>query len=64
MIIDFKDKAKAYEVGNKAFSLIDMKKSGFNVPDGFVIDSKTYETEIEHNNCRQFIGLFDDENVK
>ena len=49
MIVEFKDKAYTKNVGNKAKNLIDMKANGFNVPDGFVIDSDTYQDEIVFN---------------
>ncbi len=50
MIVDFKEKDKTSKVGNKAKFLIEMKSEGFNVPDGFVIDSDTYLEEIKKNN--------------
>ena len=49
MIVDFKDKKNINMVGNKAKFLIEMKDAGFNVPDGFVIDSDTYQNEIVFN---------------
>ncbi len=48
MIIKFD--SKNYEkVGNKAKSLIEMKAAGFNVPNGFVLDSDTYIEELIFN---------------
>ena len=49
MIVKFNEINKAEKVGNKAKSLIEMKNAGFNVPDGFVLDSDTYLEEIKHN---------------
>ena len=49
MIVKFYEINKAEKVGNKAKSLIEMKNAGFNVPDGFVLDSDTYLEEIKHN---------------
>ena len=55
MIIKFN--SKSYDkVGNKAKSLIEMKSVGFNVPDGFVLDSDTYIEEIKYNNLDKKIN--------
>ena len=50
MVVDFKDKDNTNNVGNKAKFLMEMKYNGFQVPDGFVIDSDTYFKEIKENN--------------
>ena len=55
MIVDLKDKKNTNKVGNKAKFLIEMKDTGFRVPDGFVVDSDTYEKEIINNNIVQEI---------
>lgn len=49
MIVEFKDEKNLRNVGNKAKNLIEMKAHGFNVPDGFVVDSETYYNEIVFN---------------
>ena len=55
MIVKFN--SKSYDkVGNKAKSLIEMRNAGFNVPDGFVLDSDTYKEEINFNNLDKKIN--------
>ena len=49
MIVEFKEKENNKNVGNKAKFLMEMKANGFNVPDGFVVDSNTYQEEIIYN---------------
>lgn len=49
MVVEFKDKKNINNVGNKAKFLMEMKANGFNVPDGFVVDSDTYQEEIVYN---------------
>ena len=49
MIVEFKAEKNLENVGNKAKNLIEMKANGFNVPDGFVVDSETYLNEIVFN---------------
>ena len=46
MVVDFKDLENREKVGNKAKFLMEMKHAGFNVPNGFAIDSDTYDNEI------------------
>jgi len=58
MIVDFKNKENTNKVGNKAKFLIEMKNKGFNVPDGFVIDSDTYTEEIINNNIEVEIANY------
>ncbi len=48
MIVDLKER-KNNKVGNKAKFLMEMKNAGFNVPDGFVLDSDTYLEEVKLN---------------
>ncbi len=48
MIIRFEDKDNK-KTGNKARFLMEMKKAGFNVPDGFALDSDTYIEEVKFN---------------
>ncbi|MFA5658617.1 MAG: PEP/pyruvate-binding domain-containing protein, partial [Oscillospiraceae bacterium] len=43
---------KAENVGNKAASLSYMKKNGFNVPDGFVLDRMAFSDTIEQNGLK------------
>ena len=57
MIVDFKDKENTSKVGNKAKFLMEMKANGFQVPDGFVIDSDTYLKEIKNNKLDDEINL-------
>ena len=55
MIVKFSDK-KYEKVGNKAKSLMEMKQAGFNVPDGFTLDSDTYREEVKYNNLDKKIN--------
>ena len=56
MIVEFKDEKNLGNVGNKAKNLIEMKANGFNVPDGFVVDSETYQDEIVFNKIDEEIA--------
>jgi len=50
MIISFDDsKSISDKYGNKANSLIEMRKAGFNVPNGFVLDSDSFDGFIAEN---------------
>ena len=49
MILKFEDIEDYSKVGNKAKFLSIMKKNGFNVPSGFVIDSDSYVEIINDN---------------
>ncbi len=49
MVVEFNNKKNISKVGNKAKFLIEMKNNGFNVPNGFVLDSDTYSDEILNN---------------
>lgn len=54
--IDIDEIANADKIGNKAKSLCELKKNGFNVPDGFVIDSDTYTEFIKSNKINKKIS--------
>lgn len=58
MIVEFKDKKNTNMVGNKAKFLIEMKDNGFNVPNGFVLDSDTYSEEIVNNKIEKEIDKY------
>ena len=58
MIVDFSNTKDLKKVGNKAKFLIEMKSASFNVPDGFAIDSDTYEEEIRNNNIDKEIKSY------
>ena len=58
MIVSFNDTKNNKVVGNKAKFLMAMKEAGFNVPDGFVIDSDTYEDEIKYNKISSEIETY------
>lgn len=49
MVVRFDSKKVCEKGGNKAKFLMIMKHNGFNVPDGFVIDSDTYNDGIVYN---------------
>ena len=49
MIWRFDDGKISEKNGNKANSLIAMRKAGFNVPDGFVLDSDSFEIFLKEN---------------
>jgi len=44
---------KSTKFGNKANSLIVMRKAGFDVPDGFVLDSDSFDDFLCHNKIDQ-----------
>lgn len=48
MVVNFKSN-NTEKVGNKAKFLMMMRQDGFNVPDGFVIDSDTFIEEVKNN---------------
>ena len=56
MFVSLSNYAKANKVGNKAESLIKLKKNGFCVPDGFVLDSDIYDEVIEKSGLAQKIN--------
>ena len=58
MVVDFKDIENREKVGNKAKFLMEMKHAGFNVPNGFAIDSDTYDNEIINNNLDKEISNY------
>ena len=49
MILDFDEIIDFDKVGNKARFLIEMKKAGYNVPSGLIIDCNTYKEIIKDN---------------
>jgi len=49
MLINLDDKIIPEKIGNKAKYLMVMLSSGFNVPNGFVLDSDTYDEIIRFN---------------
>ncbi len=49
MLVSLSSYAKADKVGNKAQSLMQLKRNGFCVPDGFVLDSDTYDEIIRES---------------
>ena len=49
MILDFDEVIEFDKLGNKARFLIEMKKAGYNVPAGFVIDCNIYKEVIKDN---------------
>lgn len=55
MIIDFKEKKTNDKMGNKAINLIKMKSWKMNVPDGFVLDSDTYDEVLRQNDTQKQI---------
>ena len=58
MIVDFKNEKNREKVGNKARSLMEMMAASFNVPDGFAIDSDTYDEEIKNNKIDKEINNY------
>ena len=44
------------ECGNKAGNLIEMKRAGFNVPDGIVFDAEEYRSFVAKNNIAEKIS--------
>ena len=58
MVVKFDSKKIGDKGGNKAKFLMIMKQNGFNVPDGFVIDSDTYLEEIKYNKIDKKIEEF------
>ena len=53
MIARFDEVQEDVKVGNKASSLIIMKKHGFPVPDGIVIDVDTYWNLVKENEIEE-----------
>ena len=53
MIWRFEDGKISSKNGNKANSLIAMRKAGFNVPDGFVLDSDSFEIFLKGNKLQE-----------
>src|SRR3989339_1870871 len=66
MMYSLNSLAEKTEVGNKAFVLMDLHRSNYNVPDGFVISSDTiktkndikkHETELKTHFKNEIIGF-------
>ena len=55
MILKFDDGEVSSKNGNKANSLIVMRKAGFPVPDGFVLDSSSFVAFIKGNNLEPLL---------
>ncbi len=55
MILKFDDGEVSSKNGNKANSLIAMRKAGFPVPDGFVLDSSSFVAFIKGNNLEPLL---------
>ncbi len=52
----FKEIDESYEnIGGKGKSLVKMYKSGFNVPNGFIVSSSTFEEFLCENNIKEQI---------
>ena len=68
MIVELKDNKNINKVGNKAKFLIEMKRQGFNVPNGIVIDSDTYKEEIDNNKISskitKYLKEINDKNIE
>ncbi len=68
MIAKFDEIEDDKTIGNKATSLVYLKKHGFQVPDGIVVDSRVYERIIEENNIfnqiQDILGQMTKENIK
>ena len=56
MIWRFDDGKISSKNGNKANSLIAMRKARFSVPDGFVLDSDSFGIFLEENNLQEMIA--------
>ncbi|NLG02624.1 MAG: phosphoenolpyruvate synthase [Clostridia bacterium] len=55
MIKKFDEINEFSKIGNKAASLIQMKRKQINIPDGFILDSDTYQQIIADNGIEQDI---------
>lgn len=56
MLINIDDKTIPEKIGNKAKFLMAMKNEGFNVPNGFILDSDAYVETIRFNNKSEQIA--------
>ena len=65
MIEEFLKVKDLNKVGNKAKSLIELKKNNFNVPDGIVIDKDTYIETIKpiKNKISNFLKSRSQDNI-
>ncbi|SCW26920.1 pyruvate, water dikinase [Ruminococcaceae bacterium YRB3002] len=55
MIVELNSKTENVKLGNKGASLREMKNNGYNVPDGFVLDTDEYDAFIELNGLQKII---------
>ena len=56
MILPFEKVNKTNAVGNKAMNLADLRKEGFNVPNGFVFDCDFYKETLKSNGVDEKIN--------
>ena len=56
MVIGISDKSIKENIGNKAKFLMEMKKSGFEVPDGFILASDTFNEIVSYNKVEKKIS--------
>jgi Phosphoenolpyruvate synthase/pyruvate phosphate dikinase len=55
MIVKINDRQIPTNIGNKAKSLMVMKTVGFEVPNGFILDSDTFNEVVEYNKKKERI---------
>lgn len=58
MVVKFKDAKCLDEFGNKAKNLVIMKNNKFNIPDGIIVDSSTYNEIIKENKIEKKINRY------
>ncbi len=65
MLIEFDRINEPDKLGNKGIFLCVLRSSGFNVPDGFVLDSDTYDEFINASglNIRQLLDGFENSDI-
>jgi len=56
MIVKINDRRIPTNIGNKAKSLMVMKAAGFEVPNGFILDSDTFNLVVEYNKKKEIIN--------
>ena len=54
--LEVNNPSESFKIGNKAKSLCELKSKGFNVPDGVVVDTDTYDDFIISNKIDNIIG--------
>jgi phosphoenolpyruvate synthase/pyruvate phosphate dikinase len=68
MLINLDNKTIPEKIGNKAKYLMAMLSNGFNVPNGFVLDSDTYDEIVSFNNKEEqivdIIAGINEDNIK